>query len=74
LHDKGLRLAYREITTPELAAVGLRAVRVLSPDLTPLHADHRKPHLGGTTKDLAMRYPWARPTGLFPNRHPHPLG
>ncbi|QWF77055.1 YcaO-like family protein [Amycolatopsis sp. CA-230715] len=68
-----IRLAYRELTTPELAAVGLNAVRVLSPELTPLHSDHRWPFLGGTTADLARRFPDAKP-GVFPNPHPHPLG
>lgn len=68
----GVRLAYRELTTPEPAAVGLRCVRVLSPDLTPLHADHRWPHLGGRTADLAWRYPGR--SGRFPNPAPHPLG
>ncbi|HEV7980712.1 YcaO-like family protein [Amycolatopsis sp.] len=67
----GIRLAYRDLTTPELTAVGLRAVRVLSPDLTPLHADHRWPHLGGTTPEVARRFP---ATGAFPNPFPHPLG
>jgi ribosomal protein S12 methylthiotransferase accessory factor len=67
----GIRLAYRDLTTPELTAVGLRAVRVLSPDLTPLHADHRWPHLGGTTPDVARRF---AATGTFPNPFPHPLG
>ncbi|MFE9750844.1 YcaO-like family protein [Saccharothrix saharensis] len=68
----GVRLAYRELTTPEAAAVGLRCVRVLSPDLTPLHADHRWPHLGGRAADVAWRYPGR--SGRFPNPAPHPLG
>lgn len=72
LHAAGVRLAYRDLTTPELTAVGLSAVRVLSPDLTPLHADHRWPHLGGSTTDLDRRYPGA--SGVFPSAHPHPLG
>ncbi|MFD7654851.1 YcaO-like family protein [Actinosynnema sp. NPDC059797] len=68
----GVRLAYRDLTTPELAAVGLTCVRVLSPDLTPLHADHRWPHLGGRTPDASWRYPGR--SGRFPNPAPHPLG
>jgi ribosomal protein S12 methylthiotransferase accessory factor len=74
LHQADIRLAYRDLTTPELTAVGLRAVRVLSPDLTPLHADHRWPHLGGSTPDLARRFPAAQRAGPFPNPFPHPLG
>lgn len=73
LDHNGIRLAYRELTTPELAAVGLHCVRVLSPDLAPLHADHRWPHLAGRTRELDWRYPHASP-GVFPNPAPHPLG
>lgn len=73
LDQNGIRLAYRELTTPELAAVGLHCVRVLSPDLAPLHADHRWPHLAGRTRELDWRYPHASP-GVFPNPAPHPLG
>lgn len=68
----GVRLAYRELTTSELLALGVYAVRVLSPDLAPLHANHNWPHLGGRTPDLGLRYPWA--TGRFPSPDPHPLG
>ncbi len=73
LSDHDIRLAYRELTTPELSAVGLHCVRVLSPDLAPLHADHRRPHIGGRTSELDWRYPHASP-GVFPNPAPHPLG
>lgn len=73
LTEAGVRLAYRELTTPELAAVGLSVVRVLAPDLTPLHSDHNWPFLGGRTADLAWRYSWAA-SGNYPSRHPHPLG
>lgn len=74
LHDSGVRLAYRELTTPEPRAVGLHVVRVLSPDLTPLHADHRWPHLGGRTADVRWRYPWAPRLTTYPSAQPHPLG
>ncbi|GAB1511375.1 YcaO-like family protein [Actinophytocola sp. KF-1] len=74
LHGNGVRLAYRELTTPEPRAVGLHVMRVLSPDLTPLHADHRWPHLGGRTADVRWRYPWAPARSSFPSAHPHPLG
>ncbi|GAA0633732.1 hypothetical protein GCM10010174_63880 [Kutzneria viridogrisea] len=74
LDANGVRAAYRELTTPELSALGLRAVRVLSPDLTPLHSDHRRPWLGGRTGDLMWRYPWARTARVYPNPNPHPLG
>jgi ribosomal protein S12 methylthiotransferase accessory factor len=73
LDGHGIRLAYRELTTAELSAVGLHCVRVLSPDLAPLHSDHRWPHLDGRTRELDWRYPHATP-GVFPNPAPHPLG
>jgi ribosomal protein S12 methylthiotransferase accessory factor len=69
-----VRLAYRELTTPEPRTVGLHVMRVLSPDLTPLHADHRWPHLGGRTADVRWRYPWAPTSTIYPSAHPHPLG
>ncbi|WP_158887336.1 YcaO-like family protein [Amycolatopsis anabasis] len=72
LTGAGIRLAYRELTTPEAAWAGLRAVRVLAPELVPLHADHRWPHLGGGALDF--RYPGASPAGPYPNPFPHPLG
>ncbi len=70
----GIRLAYRELTTPELSAVGLHAVRALSPDLTPLHADHRWPHLGGRARELTWRFPDLPTRVGFPSPFPHPLG
>lgn len=73
LAERGIELFYRDLTVPDLAACGVRAVRVLSPQLVPIHHDHRWPHLGGSTADLALRYPWAKP-GTFPSRYPHPLG
>ncbi|WP_436501016.1 YcaO-like family protein [Actinokineospora sp. HUAS TT18] len=69
-----IRLAYRDLTTPELAAVGLHCVRALSPDLTPLHPDHRWPHLGGRAGELSWRFPDLTPHTAFPSPFPHPLG
>jgi ribosomal protein S12 methylthiotransferase accessory factor len=73
LADRRIELFYRDLTLPDLAACGVRAVRVVSPQLVPIHHDHRWPHLGGTAEDLALRYPWATSPG-FPSRDPHPLG
>lgn len=70
----GIRLAHRDLTGPEAAAVGLRVVRVLSPELVPLHGDHNWPFLGGTARDLRRRFPEARAAVPFPSPHPHPLG
>ncbi|MGQ0841119.1 YcaO-like family protein [Actinokineospora sp.] len=74
LDGAGIRLAYKDLTTPELSAVGLHAVRALSPDLTPLHADHRWPHLGGRAAELSWRYPDLPARTPFPSPFPHPLG
>ena len=77
LDGAGVRLYYRELTTVDCNQLGLRVVRVLSPDLTPLHHDHRWPFLGGTTADVEWRYPDAdrrRGGRPFPSPHPHALG
>ncbi len=73
LEDSGFHMLYRDLTLPDLRHINLTVVRVLSPDLTPIHADHRLRHLGGTTPDLARRFPNAASHG-FPSPHPHPLG
>ncbi len=74
LKAAGIDLFYRELTTIDLHQIGLRVVRVLSPQLTPIHHDHRLPFLGGTTPSRAWRYPDLEPVGPFPSPDPHPLG
>ncbi len=74
LHSAGIELLYRELTTRDVAAAGLRVMRVLSPQLAQLHADERAPFLGGRTPDWRWRYPQGEPHGAFPNPMPHPLG
>jgi len=75
LNHSGVRLFYRDLTLGDLKQIGLRVCRVLSPDLTPIHADHCWPHLGGRSSDLLWRYPWAADQPIiFPSPHPHPLG
>ena len=70
----GIALLYRELTTRDVAAAGLRVMRVLSPQLTGLHADERAPFLGGRARDAAWRYPDRASHGAWPNPLPHPLG
>ncbi len=70
----GIALYYRELTTADVAAAGLRVMRVLSPQLSGLHADERAPFLGGRCRDVAWRYPGVPHGGAFPNPFPHPLG
>lgn len=75
LMDASVRVFYRDLTTTDVAAGGLTVVRVLSPELTPLHFDHNWPFLGGRTADVFVRYPWARGLALtYPSPHPHSLG
>lgn len=75
LRAEGIRLYYRDLTTIDLLQVGVHAVRVLSPELAPIHCDERWPFLGGSAPDVGRRYPWATSQDLcFPNPHPHPLG
>lgn len=74
LAGEGIDLYYRELTTPDVAAAGVRVMRVLSPQLSLLHADERAPFLGGRTRDVDWRYPGARRHTAFPNPLPHPLG
>ena len=70
----GIDLYYRELTTPDVAAAGLHVMRVISPQLTGLHADERAPFLGGRCKDIRWRYGDAPRHTEFPNPLPHPLG
>ncbi|MBU2049307.1 MAG: YcaO-like family protein, partial [Gammaproteobacteria bacterium] len=70
----GIALYYRELTTADVAAAGLRVMRVVSPQLSGLHADERAPFLGGRCRDVAWRYPGVPHGGAFPNPFPHPLG
>lgn len=74
LWGQGIELAYRELTTPDVAQAGLRVVRVLSPQLSLLHADERAPFLGGRTGDWRWRYPHAVAHHPLSNPWPHPLG
>jgi len=74
LGSAGIALYYRELTTTDVAAAGLRVMRVLSPQLSGLHADERAPFLGGRCQDVAWRYPGVPHSGAFPNPFPHPLG
>ena len=74
LQRAGIDVLARELTPPDVRACGVRVARVVSPQLTPIHARHGWPFLGGSTRRLTWRYPWARASGRFPSPHPHPLG
>lgn len=70
----GVRLYYRDLTSIDALQAGVRVVRVLSPDLLPIHAHQDWPLLGGTAADVRLRYPWTGDDTAFPNPFPHPLG
>jgi ribosomal protein S12 methylthiotransferase accessory factor len=75
LERQKVRLYYRDVTTTDLKAVGLSAVRAVSPDLAPIFSHQRYPYFGGRVHDVLWRYPWAKkPELVFPNPMPHPLG
>lgn len=75
LKQQGIRLFYRRLETPDVSDAGVYAVRVMSPELSPLHGDEAVPFLGGRVKDLAWRYSFAaKALDVFPNPYPHPLG
>lgn len=74
LRRSGIDLYYRELTTQDVADAGLRVMRVLSPQLSGLHADERAPFLGGRSHDVSWRYPDSPRHSVFPNPLPHPLG
>jgi ribosomal protein S12 methylthiotransferase accessory factor len=75
LAREGIRVFYRELTTADLADIGVCVIRALSPDLAPLACDEEWRFLGGTVADVSSRYPWAVLTNLtFPSHYPHPLG
>lgn len=74
LHRNGIRLFYRDLTTLDVAACGVRVVRVLSPDLVPIHGHHRWPHLAAARVPVAERFPGAELSTAFPSPFPHPLG
>lgn len=77
LRAAGVRLLYRDLSTIDIRQLGLTAVRVLSPELTPIHHDHQWPFLGGRASDLSFHYAdgSARSAGRrYPSPFPHGLG
>ncbi len=69
-----IRLFYRDLTTIDADQLGVRVVRVTSPDLAPIFAHQEWPLIGNIHKKLHNRYPWADYKLEFPNLMPHPLG
>jgi ribosomal protein S12 methylthiotransferase accessory factor len=74
LSTAGIRLLARELTLPDVRALGVRVVRVVSAELALLSGDAEAPFLGGRVLDCAWRYPGLAPVAAVPNSLPHPLG
>jgi ribosomal protein S12 methylthiotransferase accessory factor len=73
LSNAQVQLFTRELTTVDVAQLGVRVARVLSPQLVPIHVEHGAPYLGGTGSNVQWRYPGARQL-MQPSPFPHPLG
>lgn len=74
LQKNKIRLYYRDLTTIDADQLGIRVVRVTSPDLAPIFAHQEWPLTGNLHDKLQSRYPWASDKLEFPNLMPHPLG
>jgi len=77
LRGAGLRAAALDLTTPDVAATGLRVARAVVPDLQPLDADYRHRFLGGNRLfevpvRLGYRTTPLRLDELNPDPHPFP--
>ena len=73
LKKENIRLYYKDLTSVDVKSIGVSVVRVVSPDLSIIHADENAPFLGGRTSDVKWRYKNLK-QGKFPNDFPHPLG
>jgi ribosomal protein S12 methylthiotransferase accessory factor len=78
LRDAGHEVIVTEVTTPDIAEVGLFVMRVIVPGLVPLHGNHRRPFLGVRRLfEVPLRLGWDRrgwspDSGLNPFPHPFP--
>ncbi len=78
LRGAGYELIVTDVTTPDVAEVGLSVVRAIVPGLMPLHYHHQRPFLG--VRRLAEvpyrlgwdRRGWSPDSGLNPFPHPFP--
>lgn len=78
LHEAGYEVIVTDITTPDIAEVGLAVVRVIVPGLVPLHGQHLRPFLGARRLfEVPSRLGWERrgwspEGGINPFPHPFP--
>ncbi len=76
LREAGCRVAYVDLTTPDVNSVGLRVVRAVATGLQPIHFGYRQERLGGRRiyeVPRALAYTTAAKTASELNRCPHPL-
>lgn len=76
LEARGYELVVVDLTTPELESLGLKVVRVVTPELQPLHGNHRWPFLGGKRLHevpLQLGYRHERASEEQLGRYPHPF-
>jgi ribosomal protein S12 methylthiotransferase accessory factor len=76
LEQAGSRVAYVDLTTPDVAPLGIRVVRALATDLQPIHSGHRQERLGGRRLyDVPRRlgYLSSEAQEDYLNPCPHPL-
>ena len=78
LGQAGYEVIVTDITTPDIAEIGLSVVRVIVPGLVPLHGNHLRPFLGARRLfEVPRRLGWDRrgwspESGLNPLPHPFP--
>lgn len=76
LHMHGLEAIVVDLTSPDIAAIGLHVVRILVPGMQPLNADHRMRYLGGRRLYEVPRvlgYTNCDTTEAQLNPYPHPF-
>ena len=77
LASVGVEVLLRDLTTPDVAELGLSVVRAVCPGLQPLHGNHHLPFLGrGRLWSVTDHFAFARknPTRRDLNPWPHPSG
>lgn len=78
LREQGLEVIVVDITTPDIADLGLKVVRVLIPGLVPMHGNHNFPYLGARRlHEIPFKLDWQKSgwdpgAGLNPYPHPFP--
>jgi ribosomal protein S12 methylthiotransferase accessory factor len=76
LRGAGRRVAYVDLTTPDVAPLGFRVVRAIATGLQPIHFGYKQERLGGRRLyevPQALGYASETRTASDLNRCPHPL-